>query len=162
MTPPVSGRQRVVLDTNVVLDLFLFGDAASLDLRDALQAGDIQWIATAHMRAELLRVLDYPSVRAQAERFKVETDQVLAAFDRWSEVMAPAAPAQTFTCSDPDDQPFVDLAVAHGVWLISKDKAVLQVARALRLRGAAARVMPPREFALAQANAGLRPGLGAI
>ena len=43
----------VVLDTNIVLDVFVFSDAAALPLRQALADGALRWIATAGMRDEL-------------------------------------------------------------------------------------------------------------
>jgi predicted nucleic acid-binding protein len=40
-------------------------------------------------------------------------------------------------CSDPDDQVFIDLAVAHRALLLSKDRAVLSMKKRLALRGVA-------------------------
>ena len=51
---------KLVLDTNIVLDLFVFRDAAARELRDAIRAGHVQWLATAAMRedeAEARRLL---------------------------------------------------------------------------------------------------------
>ena len=50
----------VVLDTNVVLDLWLFGDVRSAPLRQALAAGRLTPLATAPMLAELADVLQRP------------------------------------------------------------------------------------------------------
>jgi predicted nucleic acid-binding protein len=55
---------------------------------------------------------------------------VLAAFDRHSERVDVAAKAPV-TCKDPDDQKFIDLAVAHGATLLSKDRAVLALKKRL-------------------------------
>ena len=38
-------------------------------------------------------------------------------------------------CRDPDDQMFIDLAVAHRAQLLSKDALVLRLARRLRPLG---------------------------
>lgn len=118
----------VVIDTNVVLDLFVFDDPAVAPLRTALAQGRVAWIASEAMREELRRVLDYPHlVRRLGER---GPDAVLAAFDRHARRVEPAAKA-AFTCRDPDDQRFIDLAVAHGAALLSKDAHVLALARRL-------------------------------
>ena len=53
---------KVVLDTNIVLDLMLFGDPATPPLKAALAAGELLWIATPPMREELARVLAYPQI----------------------------------------------------------------------------------------------------
>ena len=50
---------------------------------------------------------------------------VLAAFDAAVEYVA-EAPKIRFTCTDPDDQHFLDLASQHKALLVSKDRAVLK------------------------------------
>ena len=47
----------VVLDTNIVLDLWLYNDPATPALLAALTAKEVQWVATQVMRDELERVL---------------------------------------------------------------------------------------------------------
>ena len=45
-----------------------------------------------------------------------------------------ASPA--LRCADPDDQPFIDLALAAGAnWLLTRDKALLALARPSLARG---------------------------
>ena len=118
----------VVIDTNVVLDLFVFEDPAVAPLRAALVEGRLDWIASEAMREELRRVLDYPHLaRRLGDTGPVA---VLAAFDRHTRRVEPADKA-AFTCRDPDDQRFIDLAVAHGAVLLSKDAHVLALARRL-------------------------------
>jgi predicted nucleic acid-binding protein len=58
----VAGVSQIVLDTNIVLDLLVFRDDATLPLRDALQTRQLQWVATVPMRDELERVLAYPQI----------------------------------------------------------------------------------------------------
>ena len=114
----------VVLDTNIVLDLFLFRDPATPPLQSALDQGQLQWVATAPMREELARVLGYPYIIKSLVHHGVVAVEVLAAFDAQARIVAVAAKASV-TCQDPDDQKFIDLAVAHQATLLSKDKAVL-------------------------------------
>ena len=56
-----SARERhnptVVLDTNIVLDAFVFDDPATHTLQAALLAGSLRWLASPAMREELARVL---------------------------------------------------------------------------------------------------------
>jgi len=131
----VTHAPAVVLDTNIVLDLFVFADEAAAGLRAALEAGALRWIATAEMRGELARVLAYPQIAPRLAHHALSAEAVLARFDRHARIAEPAAKAP-FTCKDPDDQRFVDLAAAHGAWLLSKDKAVLALARRLARVGA--------------------------
>ena len=114
----------VVLDTNIVLDLFVFGDLAAQALKSAVITGRLQGRATAAMRVELARVLDYPQVAKRLTRDGLAGAQVLLAFDTHARTVAAGGKAPV-TCSDADDQIFIDLAVAHKAWLLSKDQAVL-------------------------------------
>ena len=102
----------VVIDTNIVLDLLVFNDAAALPLKQALQAGELDWLATRPMRDELERVLAYPQIVTRLNFYKLNADDVLAEFDRYARPTGVAAKASV-TCSDADDQIFIDLAVAH-------------------------------------------------
>ena len=120
----------LVLDTNIVLDLFVFGDEAALPLRAALEAGGLRWLATPEMRSELARVLAYPKIAPRVAYYGLSADAVLAQFDRFHETAEAPAKAPV-TCADADDQKFIDLAVAHQAVLLSKDNAVLSMARRL-------------------------------
>jgi putative PIN family toxin of toxin-antitoxin system len=125
-----EGRPGLVIDTNIVLDLFVFNDPATHALRDALAAQHYQWLATQAMRDELERVLDYPKIVARLTRHALSALEVLTHFDAHAELKEVAAKA-VLTCADPDDQKFIDLAVAHQTLLLSKDQAVLCMAKRL-------------------------------
>jgi len=114
----------IVLDTNIVLDLFVFDEPAVLPLKDALQTRQLQWIATPAMREELARVLAYKQIVPRLAYYQRSAADVLADFDRLVKVVD-AAPKAPVTCKDVDDQQFIDLAVARKTPLLSKDHAVL-------------------------------------
>lgn len=133
-TQPQAG-DRVVLDTNIVLDLFVFRDPATAPLLQALQAGTLDWISTQPMRKELERVLAYPQIVPRLAFYQLQAGDVLAAFDRHARIVDSAARAPV-VCSDADDQIFIDLAVAHQAWLLSKDQAVLSMQKRLLAHGA--------------------------
>ena len=69
------------------------------------------------------------SVRALALSRLAAAD-VLAGFDRHARVVE-APPTAGVSCSDPDDQKFIDLAVQHKCLLLSKDAAVLTMKKRL-------------------------------
>lgn len=117
-------RSTIVLDTNILLDLFVFGDPLAAPLRQQLDAGVFDWIVTAPMREELDRVLAYPQIVPRMAYYQRSHAEVLAFFDAGARLVAPA-PKALVTCKDADDQKFIDLAVAHRAQLLSKDKAVL-------------------------------------
>jgi uncharacterized protein len=126
-----------VLDTNVVLDWLVFKDPGVRSLAAAVESGTLRWLACARMRDELADVL----AREHLRRWQPDGAAVLAAFDRLAAVRA-APPASHLPCTDADDQVFIDLALAAGCrWLLTKDRALLALARRARPRGL--RVLTP-------------------
>jgi putative PIN family toxin of toxin-antitoxin system len=121
---------QLVLDTNVVLDLLVFGDAAAQPVKQGLAAGSLRWLATAAMREELARVLAYPKLAPRVAFHRGSADAVLQDFDRHA-ALVPAPAKASVTCGDPDDQKFIDLAVAHRCALVSKDYEVLRMKKRL-------------------------------
>lgn len=113
-----------VLDTHIVLDLWVFDDPQAMPLKSSLETGATRWIATAAMREELARVLTYPQIAKRLTARALAMDAVLAHFDRHVQLL-PDAPKAEYTCKDPDDQKFIDLAVQQGAALHSKDAQVL-------------------------------------
>ncbi len=120
----------LVLDTNIVLDVFVFADEAARPVLPALAEGRWQWVATAAMREELARVLAYPQIVPRLDFYGLDVGDVLVAFDRHA-VIVDAPPKAPVTCSDPDDQKFIDLAVTRQALLLSKDRAVLSMKKRL-------------------------------
>ncbi len=131
---PDAHHRTVVLDTNIVLDVFVFNDAAAQPLKKALEAGELEWLATQAMRDELERVLAYPQIIPRLAFYGLATGDVLAAFDRHARLIEASAKASV-TCSDPDDQKFIDLAVAAKALLLSKDRHVLSMRKRLLAHG---------------------------
>jgi putative PIN family toxin of toxin-antitoxin system len=127
-------KQMFILDTNIILDLFVFNDPDLVLLKPSLLAGieskQINWIATVDMRTELERVLTYPKITPGMAFYQVTAADVLAKFDQLATLVDPA-PRAKWICKDPDDQKFIDLAVQHKATLLSKDRAILCIAKRL-------------------------------
>jgi putative PIN family toxin of toxin-antitoxin system len=124
---------QLVLDTNVVLDMLVFADPAAQPLAEGVRDGALHWLATSAMREELARVLAYPKLAARVAFHRGDAAAVLRDFDERARIVA-APDKASVTCGDPDDQKFIDLALAHCSFLISKDKAVLALRRRLAAR----------------------------
>ncbi|MEN9712088.1 MAG: tRNA(fMet)-specific endonuclease VapC [Pseudomonadota bacterium] len=126
MLQPASAvaPQLVVLDTNIVLDLWLYQDPATPALLQALLQNTVCWLATPVMRDELERVLAYAHIAKRLALGGLTAEHVLTQFDTHAKLVA-VAPKAPFVCKDPDDQQFIDLAAQHQAALVSKDKAVL-------------------------------------
>lgn len=121
---------QLVLDTNIVLDVLVFRDPATEPLARGLEDGTLDWLATAAMREELARVLAYPKLAPRVAFHRGDAQAVLADFDRHARLVDVAAKAP-LTCGDPDDQKFIDLAIAHRCTLLSKDHEVLRMRKRL-------------------------------
>ena len=123
----------LVLDTNIVLDLLVFEDSSTVRLKQGLESGVLHWPATPAMREEFERVLAYPQIVPWLWSPGKTQEGLLGEFDRLSRIAPePPLPAPARTrCSDPDDQKFIDLALAHKAFLLSKDRAVLRLRKRL-------------------------------
>ena len=116
-----------VLDTNVVLDWLLFRDPRAAVLGAAVEGGQLRWLVCARMREEFARTLAYPTLG----KWQADSGRLLSTFDQQAHVLPDPPPAPLrLRCDDPDDQVFVDLALAGGArWLLSHDKALLRLRR---------------------------------
>jgi putative PIN family toxin of toxin-antitoxin system len=124
----IQNCPRLVLDTNVCLDLFVFHDPRWASLLTGLREGKLEAITRTSCRDEWLAVLHY-------ERLPVNDDNrptIIQAFDELIQCVS-ADYSSAFKlpiCSDPDDQQFMELARdAKATHLITKDKALLRCAK---------------------------------
>ncbi|HTV87227.1 MAG TPA: PIN domain-containing protein [Dyella sp.] len=140
----MSPTPRFVPDTNVCLDLFVFGDAQCASLLAAVHAGQIELVTRQDCRAEWQAVLAYPQLKLSRDK-RVRAMQAFDARVRClhgpdlamrGEVVLPR-------CSDRDDQKFLELAHASGAAaLLTRDDALLRLARRTRREGLFA-ILPP-------------------
>jgi putative PIN family toxin of toxin-antitoxin system len=122
---------KLVLDTNVWLDVLVFDDPAAR----ALGEGKFEVLIDAPCAAELERVLGYPLGRwtltperqAECATRSRRLAQLVSHEGR--------APAALPRCADPDDQKFLELAAACGAdALVTKDEALLRLRARLPFR----------------------------
>ena len=126
-----------VIDTNVLLDFWVFEEATAAPLRAAVEAGRVRVLRSDACVDEFSEVLDRPALKVAA----TERCEILR---QWHALAAPVDRVFTapFACTDPHDQKFLDLAhTAHAHWLVTKDKALLRLAR--RARNAGLEIVPP-------------------
>ncbi len=130
-----AATRRVVLDTNVLVSLYVFADSRFAPLRARVESGEWQAITNAACFDEFRRVLGYPLFALSEE----EQQNALATYGAeatCADTTLPAAPAALPRCTDRDDQKFLELARdAAADWLVTADKALLRLARRDRLRG---------------------------
>lgn len=140
---------RVVLDTNVLLSLYVFADSRFAPLRARLERGEWRAVCSTPCLDEFRRVLGYP-------QFKLDPAAQVAAYATYAERIELAAPRGMTAlpdlprCQDRDDQKFLEAARdGAAAWLVTADKALLKLARGRRLEGLF-RILTP-EAALAAA-----------
>ena len=125
---------RVVLDTNVCLDLFVFDDPRCARLDEALRAGVVEAITSVPCEEEWRAVLTYPQLALSPAMLVRAMD----AFSSRMTCLPEVPPAMRLPrCADPDDQKFLALAAGAGArWLLSRDRALLMLhRRCLRAAG---------------------------
>ena len=144
---------RIVLDTNVCLDLFVFRDPRWQTLLQALEDGALEAVTRDDCRTEWRIVLGYAHLRLDAAARAHCADQ----FDRLIRCVEPTdaghesgegagnaasdnlpsvARVKLPLCRDPDDQKFLELARdSRAATLLTKDKALLKLAGKIRRAG---------------------------
>jgi uncharacterized protein len=156
--PASRPAPRIVLDSNVWIDILVFDDPHTRPIRAALERGALHALIDARCLGELAYVLDYPQFVKRA----VDKEAALATIARLAQLIEAHAPeeqsqphTQTQTqahalplpqCKDRDDQKFIELAhAAQADWLVSKDRAVLKLARRIA-RDFGFRIAQPAQF----------------
>lgn len=146
--------KRIVIDTNVCLDLFVFRDPRWNALLTALQSGALQAVTRADCRREWQIVLGYPHLPLD----DTSRPQIEHEFDSLITLLAhaPCAPELEIRlplCKDRDDQKFLELARdADAEILITKDKALLKLAKKT-VRAGLFSIMTPEAWLAQHASA---------
>ncbi|THF65102.1 putative toxin-antitoxin system toxin component, PIN family [Pseudothauera rhizosphaerae] len=133
----------VVLDTNTVMALWFFEDPRLTDLRLRVEAGRLLPACREDALEELRRVLAYRQFGITPERQATLLESYRA---RVKHAPAPTTDTPALpVCRDPDDQKFLEIARDAGAaLLLTRDKALLRLARHRLIRPLFAIVSPDR------------------
>ena len=128
--------KRIVLDTNVCLDLFVFKDRRWQLLLEALRDGTVDAVTRDDCRKEWQIVLGYTHLGLD----EVARQHCSEQFDALIRCVAVKMPNESTTrlplCRDRDDQKFLECARDESASaLITKDKALLKLAGKTRRAG---------------------------
>ena len=121
---------RLVLDTNVWLDVLVFNDPEIAGLSAAIACGRAVAFTDRTCAEELRRVLAYPLGRFTLDAAAREHAwaRFLALARPWSDPAPASARPRLPRCTDPDDQGFLELSLACGAdALVTRDRALLRL-----------------------------------
>jgi putative PIN family toxin of toxin-antitoxin system len=140
-------KPRLVLDTHVWLDWLVFEDPGIVPIRNAVGTGRVEVYVDAVCEAELARVLARGFAKrtldAKAQAACIAQCRRLA--KRIDAAVPEAERALLPVCSDPDDQKFLEAALAAGAqFLITKDRALLAITK--KRTRLPFRILTPAEF----------------
>jgi putative PIN family toxin of toxin-antitoxin system len=118
-------KPRLVLDTNVILDLLVFKDPSAEPIQLLLDAKLVDAVRSEASILELIDVIQRPAFKLSRE----EQERILQIWESSARLMENAAIEQApFTCRDLDDQVFLDMAYSlRPALLLSKDLRVLEL-----------------------------------
>lgn len=123
---------RLVLDTNIVMDMLHFSDRHTRPLHSLIVAGQLQCFSDSDCLAELERVTGYPEFGLDAAARKALMEgyrKIVSVCDAVGEESFPLP-----RCRDADDQKFLILAARCAAdLLITRDKLLLRLAGHRRL-----------------------------
>ena len=124
-TALIDIKPRLVLDTNVILDLLVFKDPTAEPIRHLLDAKIVDAVRSEASMLELIDVIQRPTFKLRQE----EQEIILQAWESSARLLENAAIEQApFTCRDLDDQVFLDMAYSiRPALLLSKDLRVLEL-----------------------------------
>ena len=98
-------RLRLVLDTNVVVSVLLFGHGSLDWIMESWRSGQIVPIISDQTSAELNRVLSYPRFNLDS----IELQMALDAYLEWAKAVEVPEGLTLPTPRDPSDRPFLEL-----------------------------------------------------
>jgi putative PIN family toxin of toxin-antitoxin system len=123
----------VVLDTNILLDIFVFNDERATNLKRSLLSGDISAVASQKTLLEFADVISRPLFKLDEVTQAKIVGQWQSTAQQYDDSSLARAP---WKCQDSDDQVFLDLAYQlRPAILISKDNALLRIASQAALEG---------------------------
>ncbi len=127
--PPLS----IVIDTNILLDIYVFQDPQGATLKARILSGEMLPVASTETNAEFAEVI-------AREKFGLSRDEQQAALSDWMQTSRLQDTTQIlpapWRCKDKDDQKFLDLAYSlKPCVLISKDKQVLRFKKRAQREG---------------------------
>ena len=123
---------RIVIDTNVLLGLWIFSEPSLSSLRATLDDGTVTAVRCTETDGEFAEVL------ARPELLDVDPARQQVVLESWRNraLLTKLTARAPWTCRDPLDQKFLDLSVSAGAGaLLTRDRDLLKLAKKARRSG---------------------------
>lgn len=118
---------QVVLDTNVVVSVFMFPGSVPGSLLEHWNTGDFAIVVSAALLSEYQRVLNYPHLRPRHRLSSADIEQVMDRFRTKGLLVSTEKPARVVP-ADPDDDVVIACAVAGDAdYIVSGDRHLLEI-----------------------------------
>jgi hypothetical protein len=122
-------RQLIVIDSQSLFDWMVFRNPVCARWDAALGGQNWEWIFTSEMKAEF----DFVAAKGFGARWPLDAEAMAATWahrGRAVDAPGPLGAGDRLHCTDPDDQKFIDLAIAaRAHTLVTRDNALLKLAR---------------------------------
>ena len=157
MSQEQTGRIRVVVDTNVLVDAIFHEDTDCADLFKYKHDGEIAFCMNQRTYQEafriFLRTIEEIEKRAKSKDIKYSARQVDSLFYKLSnalwEIQKIEGKTRVNYCSDPDDNKFIDCCIDGNIkYLVSSDEHLLSLKNNKDIKKYGIEVMTPKEFSL--------------
>lgn len=128
----MSKIKRIVIDTNILLDIVYFHDIHISQIKDDIEKKDLEFWTCPAIWEEFVDVMHRPYFFTTEDTFMTAQNWVLANCHFENDAIAKS----NIKCQDPDDQIFIDLALLKApCLLVSKDLEVLKLRHRLEAFG---------------------------
>ena len=126
MTEEPQARQRIVIDTNVLLPLLEYGGPETNWLAKLWMTRQVTPLVNRETIFELREKLVERNLSLKLQKARAFADSRILKYEPWCEPVALETNPSNPQCSDPRDQMFIDLAIAgNAAILVARDRAIL-------------------------------------
>ena len=157
MSQDQTGRIRVVVDTNVLIDAIFHEDTDCADLFQYKHDGEIAFCMNRRTYQEAFRIfirtLEEIGERAKKQNIKFDTRQTDSMFYKLSnalwEIQKIEGNTRANYCKDKEDNKFIDCCIDGNVkYLVSSDEHLLNLKDMPEIKKHGINIMTPKEFSL--------------
>lgn len=157
MSQDQTGRIRVVVDTNVLIDAIFHEDTECADLFQYKHDGEIAFCMNQRTYQEAFRIfitiLEEIEARAKKKNIKFDDGQIDNMFYKLSnalwEIQKIEGRTRVNYCEDKDDNKFIECCIDGNIkYLISSDSHLLKLKNDKNIKKHGITIMNPKEFSL--------------